>query len=652
MGGLFHRDPINSSNPSNSTSPSNPKMSGICGIILNDRNRQVTRAELSPMVKALNFQGDGDGYSVSLGHVAIGAQKFPGRLAGVAELNVNERQIAIAFHGSLYNLKELFCYEKSNPDPVIELLKLYLKDGIAFIKRLRGEFVLALWDGQKEILYLATDRFRVHPLFYYKDEDKLIFASRMKALLASPFQVNRTINPDAIIHVVASSIIPAPKTIFREVKKVPQGHFLTYKNREIELEPYWEVSFLHPSKEKESLLAQQFKILFTDSLHTRLEVDGNSNNIGAFLSGGVDSSTVTGVITQLVEHPIKSFSIGFDEERFNELNYARIAAQAFGAEHYEYYVSPKDTYDVIPIFLEAIDEPYANASAIPTYFCAKVAKERGVGILYAGDGGDELFAGNQRYADQHLFEYYHKLPAWLREPILKPLIFSMADKLKWGPFVKGKKYIQRASIPYDERITSYDFFKVVPIHEFIEDDLSEAVGKDFNPYEIFSDYYRKAPAQNNLDRHLYIDWILTLADNDLIKVTRMTEATGVTVRYPFLDHKIAEFSVKVPAHIKMRGTKLRSFQKNTYADLLPLEIRTKKKHGFGLPIPIWLRTDKGLNEMMLDLVLSPQSLQRGYFKKRALEKLIKDHKTDESSFSGTVVWSLMVLELWHRRFLV
>jgi len=626
-------------------------MSGICGIILNDRNRQVTRADLSPMVKALNFHGNDDGDSLSFGHVAIGAQKFPGRLAGVAHLSINGRPVSMAFHGSVYSLEELLPQRGKNFDLVAGLVDLYLNEGMEFLKQLRGEFVLAIWDSREETLYLATDRFRVHQLFYCQDEEKLVFSSRMKGFLASPFQVNRTINPEAIIHVVASSIIPAPNTIFEEVKKIPQGHFLSLKKGEIELKPYWETTFLHPSNETESILAQKFRDLFSESISARLRVNEDSSRIGTFLSGGVDSSTITGVITQLVKHPVKSFSIGFNEERFNEINYARVAAQAFGAEHYEYYVSPKDTYDAFPIFLEAIDEPFANGSAIPTYFCARVAKEHGVGTLYAGDGGDELFAGNQRYADQRLFEYYHKLPAWLREPILKPFIFSMAEKLNWAPFVKGKKYIQRANIPYHERITSYDFFKVVPLQEFIEGDILVTVGKEFNPYEIFGDYYHRAPAKNNLDRHLYIDWIVTLADNDLIKVTRMTEAAGVTVRYPFLDHKIAEFSVTVPAKMKMRGIKLRSFQKTAFADLLPLEIRRKQKHGFGLPIPIWLRMDKKLNELMHDLVLSPRSVQRGYFKKRALERLVENHQGDPTSFYGTVLWNLMVLELWQRCFI-
>jgi asparagine synthase (glutamine-hydrolysing) len=601
------------------------------------------------MVGSLNFSKLSDGIKICLGPVGMGASKFSGCLTGIAELKLYDQSFILAFHGSLYNLKELFEGRNQVSNPFEGIIGLYLKEGMRFLNRLRGDFVIAIWDGKDETLYLAADRFCVHPLFYYHDKEHLVFASHIKSILASSTRLKRTINPKAIIYIIGSSIIPTPETIFKEIKKLPPRHFLKYKHGEIKLAPYWEIDFLHPSKESESVLRLEFRNIMNEVISKFLEFDNDSYRIGTFLSGGVDSSTITGVLTQLSKNRVRSFSIGFDEPGFSEINYARIASRAFGAEHHEYFVTPGDTYDTIPVLLEAIDEPFANASAIPAYFCAKMAKENGVDVLYAGDGGDELFAGNQRYADQHLFEYYHNLPAWIREPILKPLIFSIAKKLKWAPFMKGKKYIQRASIPYDERITSYDFFKMFPLHKFIEDDLLVMVGKNFDPYKIFSDYYHKAPAQDNLNRHLYLDWILTLADNDLIKVTRMTEAAGLTVRFPFLDYKLVEFSTRVPANIKMRGTRLRSFQKKTYADLLPQEILKKKKHGFGLPIPIWLRTDKRLNELMHDLVLSPQSIERGYFKKKALNSLIEQHRKDETSFYGTVLWNLMILELWMRK---
>jgi asparagine synthase (glutamine-hydrolysing) len=602
------------------------------------------------MVRALDVSGQGEGFSVILESAAIGAQRFPGRLAGATEMALGKRSLALAFHGNLYNLEELFPLKKQDFNALSGLLELYMKESIAFLQRLRGEFVLSLWDGQRETLYLATDRFRVHPLFYYHDQEKLVFSSRMKGILACPFRVRRTINLGAVVDVVASSIIPTPKTIFQEVKKVPSGHLLIYEKGEVRMEPYWKISFLDPSHESESALAQKFKEHLTEAISICLPPDKAPNHIGTFLSGGVDSSTVTGILTQVLKHPVKAFSIGFDEQGFNEINYARVAARSFESEHYEYFVTPRDTLDAIPILIDAFDEPFANASAVPAYYCAKMAKDHGVNVLYAGDGGDELFAGNERYGMQQFFEYYFKIPAWIRDPILQRLVFSLADRLKWELLVKGKKYIQRACIPYPERISSYDFFNIVPMTEFLDDRVLDVVGRELNPYRIVTDYYFEAPARNNLDRHLYIDWKLTLSDNDLIKVTRMTEIAGIATRYPFLDTPLVEFSVRVPARIKMRGTKLRTFQKRAYADLLPLEIRKKKKHGFGLPIPVWLRTNKGLNEMMHDLVLSPGSIQRGYFRRKALENLVKEHSVEETSFYGTILWNLMVLELWQRKY--
>jgi asparagine synthase (glutamine-hydrolysing) len=623
-------------------------VSGICGIAFQDQETTLDPMCLSPMVRRLDIVERGEGDTICLGSVGLGAQKFPGRLAGIAETTVYGVPIALAFHGSLYNLRDLRSSGALECDPLKVLLSLYVREGMMFVHQLRGEFAVAIWDGREHILSLATDRFRVHPLFYYHDQDKLIFASRMKGILACSLSLQPHINPEAVVDVVASSVIPTPKTIFQEVKKLPPGHILTYHNGAIRLTPYWEISFLQPDRASEAELARQLKAYLTEAISLRLGGDGISDRIGTFLSGGVDSSTVTGVLAQLSEHSVKAFSVGFGEPQFNEMSYAKIAARAFDAEHYEYFVTPQDTYNAIPVLLEAFDEPFANASAVPTYFCAKVAKEQGVNILYAGDGGDELFAGNERYATQRLFEYYAKIPVGLRDSFVQPVVFTLADTLGWSVLVKGKKYIQRASILYPDRLSSYGFFKVVAMTNLLEDDLLEAIGKDYDPYAPIAAYYYQAPARSELDRQLYIDLKLAISDNDLFKVTRMTEAARVTVHFPFLDHRLAEFAATIPASLKMQGQQLRSFFKKAYADLLPREIRTKKKHGFGLPIPIWLRTDKQLNELMHDLVLSPRSIQRGYFRRQAVEALVENHKTDETSFYGTVLWNLMVLELWHR----
>lgn len=624
-------------------------MSGICGIFLHGRADKIEPDDLSPILRAMDSTGRREAHTVCVDSVGLGAQDFVGRKAGAAKTTVHHRPFALAFHGSVYNLKELFPREPFGSDPSAGLLRLYLEEGMTFLAKLRGEFVLSLWDGLNERLCLATDRFRICPLFYYHDREKLVFASRVRGILASPLHIERTIDPRTIVDVVSSSVIPTPRTVFNEVRKLPPGHVLTYQNGEMKIAPYWEINFLHPDRSSEADLAGKLKSRLTDSISARLESEGASDQIGSFLSGGIDSSTVTGVLTQLTKGPLKSFSIGFDEQRFNEISYARIAAQAFKAQHYEYFVTPKDTVDAIPVLLDAFDEPFANASAIPTFFCAKMARERGVSVLYSGDGGDELFAGNERYATERLFEYYSEIPEFFRETLIKPLVFALADKPGWKFFVRGKKYIQRASIPYPRRLWSYGFFMVVPMQELLEEGFQEIVGTDYHPDAAMERYYFQAPAQSELDRQLYIDLKLTISDNDLFKVTRMTEAAGVTVRFPFLDHRLAEFAAEVPADIKMRGRELRSFFKKAYSELLPIEVRTKKKHGFGLPIPMWLRTDKRLNEMMHDLVLSPQSVQRGYFRESALRELIDRHRTDETSFYGTTLWNLMVLELWHRK---
>lgn len=619
-------------------------MGGICGIVFRDREATVGQLTLEPMVQALDMAEKQRGTTASFGRVGFAAQGFNGSLAGVLDLSIAGKSLALAVYGSFYNMNEL---RAERQDPLVGLLHFYSQEGMNFLQRLRGDFALALWDGAEETLYLVTDRFRVRPLFYYQDKDKLVFASRMKGITACPLPLNCSINAQSIVNVVTSSKIPTPRTIFREVQKVPAGHILAYRKGETRVDPYWDIDFVQKDHASEKELAQKLKSRFAEAVSLRLQTDGVSDRLGTFLSGGVDSSTVTGVLSQLAERSIKSFSIGFDEQNYNEIAYARVAARAFGSKHYEHFVSPRETYEAIPVLLKGFDEPYGNASAVPTYFCAKMARDNGVDVLYAGDGGDELFAGNERYTKLRLYEYYQWIPRWIREPLVKPVVFNLADRLNWRLLAKGKKYIQLASATFTERSSSPKRLGDIPLSELFEGSFLETVERERNLMHGGS-LYGRAPAVNDLDRWLYVDLKVTITDNDLFKVTRMTEAAGVAVRFPFLDHYLAEFAAKIPAGIKMRGRNLRSFFKSAYADLLPVEVRLKKKHGFGLPIPIWLRTDKQLNELMRDLVLSPRSIQRGYFRKKGLEELVERHKTDETSYYGTALWHLMMLELWHR----
>jgi len=587
-----------------------------------------------------------------LGRVGLSTQTFNTRISGVAQKTITGKLVGIAIHGSIYNANE-WCNDGDSHSSLLipELLTLYQREGISFVNRLRGEFSLAIWDGLKEVLYLVSDPFRVHPIFYYENHGTLVFASKMKSLLVSPLAINRKIHLEALVDFVASSAIPTPQTIFQHIKKLPPGHILTYKDRSVTLAPYWTMNFMSPDSSSEAALAERLRSHFYEASKTQYEWDRGSlehEEIGAFLSGGIDSSTVTGVLTQIAQRPIKTFTVSFQEESFNEGNFAEIASKAFGSKHHNLIVTPQDAFEVIPILAKNFDEPFGNASAIPTFLCARNAFNHGVKVLYAGDGGDELFAGNERYILQRLFDYYKIIPEWFRESLCVPAIFSLAHLTKLELFEKAKKYIKRAKIPYPNRLWSYGIFEEIQMDSLFVDDVQRKIGENYNPYHAMSFHYSQAPACVELDRQLFLDLQLSISDNDLFKVSRMTEVAGIEVRYPFLDKEMANFSSTVPAHVKMRGRTLRSFFKSAYADFLPQEILKKKKHGFGLPIQLWLYQDKQLREMCLDLILSDTFIERGFVQKKALMKVIEDLKFHESSIYGTLLWNFMVLELWFR----
>jgi asparagine synthase (glutamine-hydrolysing) len=606
----------------------------------------MTTDSLAPMVEALRGPGVEPSVSDRLGPVGVGAQSFPHRLTTAAAVTVEGRSFLFAFHGTLFNVPELTSSAHPTFNAARSLVALYLGEGMAFLRRLRGEFALALWDDGEGTLHLATDRFRVHPLFYYVDGDKLLFGSRIRSVTACPLGLRTSVDPGAIAQVVGASFIATPKTIYREIQKLPPGCALTYREGRVALSQYWDIDFRQPDGAPERIMTGRLKAALGGACQVRLSGDQGHATFGTFLSGGIDSSTVTGLLTQLTGKPIHSFTIGFGEERFNEMSFARIAAKAFASIHHEYYVTPGDVFDAIPRLLDGFDEPFANASAIPTYFCAKVAREAGVEVMYAGDGGDELFGGNERYASQRVFEYYDHVPTWLKRAIVEPTVARLADATNLGLFVKGKKYIQRASIPYPDRLVSYALFRMMPMSDIFSGDFLRTLDAGFDPYSPVAEQYLSAKAHTPLDRQLYLDLKLAIADNDLFKVTRMTEANGVAVRYPFLDHQVAEFAAVLPADLKMKGRQLRSFFKEAYADLLPEEIRAKTKHGFGLPIPVWLKTDRRLNELMHDLLLGAASRNRGIFVPQRVEHLIREHRRDDTSFYGTILWNLMALELW------
>lgn len=624
-------------------------MSGICGFSFAEPGARAVSEDLAAMARPLATFGAALAGSFVEGSAAAGSATATGQTSGSARITTPKGALAVAFFGTLQPDAESPQPERGASALCARILDLYLEDGPSFPQRLRGEFAIALWDGRDRAFHLVTDRFRIHPLFYHADDSRFIFASRTASLLAHPAMPVPSVLPEAVVDLVFSSAIPTPKTIYREIQKLPPAHRLRYRDGEISVEPYWDLVFEPDHRTPERTLAARLRELLDDAVSAQLEREDDPDRIGTYLSGGVDSSTVTGILTRRAGQSIKSFSIGFAEQQFNEIRYARIAAGAFGVEHHEHFVTPAEVLEAVPVLLTAFDEPFANASAVPAYFCAKLARDHGVERLYAGDGGDELFAGNERYAVQRLFDDYFRIPAPLRRTVLEPFVAAMAQGTHMGVFQRARKYIERAKTPYPQRLDMYGYHEAIPMDTLFEDDFLRKLGSAYDPGSAGHAHYHRARARTELDRQLYVDLKITISDNDLIKVTRTAQAAGIAARFPFLDHRLAEFAATVPAELKMRGPELRSFFKRAYKDFLPRETRTKKKHGFGLPIPTWLRTDTKLNGAMRDLVLSPRSVTRGYFRPAALEDIVRRHAADRTSFYGTLLWNLMVLELWHRR---
>jgi asparagine synthase (glutamine-hydrolysing) len=343
---------------------------------------------------------------------------------------------------------------------------------------------------------------------------------------------------------------------------------------------------------------------------------------------------------------VHAFSIGFQEERYDELSYARLAAAHYGAAHYSQLVTPADALACLPDLVAAYDEPFGNNSVIPTYLCARMARDTGIHLLLAGDGGDEIFGGNERYRNEYILSRYGLIPRPLRVAVIEPILRALpAGGLSL--LGKAQRYVERASLPNPERFYSSEFFVAQQRSSLLHPDFVAATTADW-PAQVARRHYQTAAAKAELNRLLYVDLKLTLADNDLFKVIRSAEVAGVQVRFPMLDIKLVELMGTLPAAYKVRGGEKRHLFKRAFAEFLPSEILSKVKHGFGLPISDWLKTYEPLQELARDTLLSARCRDRGYLAPGAMESLFALHSRDHTPFYGSVLWRFLMLELWHR----
>jgi asparagine synthase (glutamine-hydrolysing) len=573
--------------------------------------------------------------------VAQGSIGFVSSL-GRPSLETNERILVVA-DADLVNLEELQAATGGAIAPGRLLSTLYEREGPRFVRRLRGAFALALWDQRERILLLAVDHFGIRRLFYATDQRCTAFASRPSALLAVP-GLERAVDLTAVYNYLNFGYVPAPGAPFRGMRRLPPGHLLTVRDGQARLEQYWDMAYEERPLRESDAAATLYRAT-ERAVGTSLSSLA-PKEVGAFLSGGTDSSTVVGLMSRVSGEKVSAFSMGFAEEPYDELAYAELAARHFDASHYTHVVDANEAFALLPRLVEAYDEPFGNNSAIGTFCCAQVARDCGVRTLLAGDGGDEIFGGNERYASDRIFARYHRIPRVVRRGLIEPVLRALPSDAP-GVLGRAQRYVRRANLPNPRRFYSYSFHFAQDAAVFTPDFRTAVDVKA--PYEVIETHFARARAAAELDRQLYLDLKLTIGDNDLLKVTRTCELAGVDVRFPFLDLSLVELTGTWPSRFKLRGLEKRHLFKRAFRELLPPEILAKRKHGFGVPTSDWIKTDPRFTALARETLLGSRCRQRGYFRSGALEQLFLLHLGESTPYYGDILWTVLMLELWHQR---
>jgi len=449
-------------------------------------------------------------------------------------------------------------------------------------------------------------------------------------------EMRRQIRRQALYDYVHFHVIPGPDTVYADRARLEPGTFLTWDGGQRRAAPYWSCEFVEDEKRAFPALKEEFLALLRKSVADAAE----HGSTGAFLSGGTDSSTVAGMLREVTGEAPRTYSIGFDAEGFDEVGYARIAARRFETRHREYYVTPDDVVSAIPRIAAVHDQPFGNASAVPTYYCAKLARDDGVDTLLGGDGGDELFGGNERYATQYLYSLYSDLPQPLRRAVLEPAVGLLPGV---GIVGKARRYMAHASLPMPARYDHYNLLQRLGPETVFTSEFLGGVCRAA-PAEQVERAYRSSNADSLINRMLALDFKYTLADNDLPKVVRSSELAGVDVRFPLLHDEVVAFSARLAPGLKLRGPRLRYFFKKALRDFLPPEIIAKTKHGFGLPFGRWLHSHEPLRRLAFESLsdLKKRDIVRGEF----IDQLTGAHVKSHADYYGTMVWILMMLEQW------
>lgn len=615
-------------------------MCGISGKINYDTGRQVDAEELKRMTDSLYHRGpDDEGFYIN-NNIGLGFRRL-----SIIDLSTGHQPLAneddsiwIIFNGEIYNYQELqeslvkqghVFRTKSDTETIVHLYEQY---GVDCLKYLRGMFAFAIWDNNKKQLFCARDRFGIKPFYYYSDKEKFVFGSEIKAILRSG-NIDKTITYDALNSYFAYGYITSDLSIYNSIKKLQPGHYLLLspEKKSFEIKKYWSVDFEPDFSKTEKQWTEEIESCLSEVVRLHMISDVP---LGAFLSGGIDSSSVVAMMAKNSSRPIETFTIGFKDDDNNELENAREIAKRYGCTHHEQIVEP-ESISLLPKLVKAYDEPFADSSAIPTYYVSKFAREY-VTVALSGDGGDELFAGYGMYGYlNRIYKYNSPFPA------LNKLVWGNIHKLiPHKTLGKGLTYFLAQNKEYlGARLCIWS-----------EEERKKLIldNKDFKKYknvpESFKESILKQGSKNDFVSNLqYLDIQTFMVDSVLTKVDRASMLNSLEVRVPLLDHKFAELTFKIPSNLKLHNNTPKYIFKQAMKNTLPANILVNKKIGFNAPISLWFKEE--LKEYVNDTLLSNNSLLSNHLEKSEIKKVIADNESGSRDFSGRI-WSLLFFEEW------
>lgn len=624
-------------------------MCGICGIFEFESREEISPDLVRRMTDTIVHRGPDDegiyvGPGIGLGFRRLSIIDVAG---GHQPISNEDGRIWVMLNGEIYNYPELRQelldrgHQFSTRSDTESIVHLYEEYGEDCFRRLRGMFAIALWDSRERKLLLARDRVGKKPLYFAADQKRLLFGSELKCLLAADGSM-RTIDPQALSDYFSYGYISAPKTIYRDVRKLNPGHYLVASASGVREVPYWNLSFAQVENRSEQEWCELLRHGLCEATRIRLMSDVP---LGAFLSGGVDSSSVVAMMSRLMERPVTTCSIGFEEEEYNEAGFAREIAKRFHTDHHEQIVHP-EAVEILKKLVWHYDEPFADSSAIPTYYVSRVARQS-VTVALGGDGGDESLAGYRRYYfDQFENRLRRRVPASLRRSVFGPLGRAYPP-LAWAPrMFRAKATFQSLSrSPLEGYFNSISIFRIDEKRQLLSRDFQASLA-GYDSIEVLQHHYDRAGTDDPLSRIQYVDIKTYLPDDILAKVDRASMAVSLEVRAPLLDHQLMELMAKIPSSLKLRGTTGKYIFKKAMAGDLPKDILYRRKQGFAVPLARWFRGE--LRDLAREAIFSRDD---GVLDKTYLKKVWDEHQKGTYDRSSHL-WAVLMYREWREKFQV